>query len=85
MLCYNCKEMKPCIIRGIAISFLYNKLLRLFIDHKMLKIELTKKVNVNITTITNIRISSFIFNFNNLDCICLLLDYKINNIVNFIK
>lgn len=77
--------MKPCIIRGIAISFLYNKLLRLFIDHKMLKIELTEKVNVNITTIIIIRINRLIFNLKNLDCICLLLDYKINNIVYLIK
>jgi len=77
--------MKPCIIRGIAISFLYNKLLRLFIDHEMLKIELTEKVNVNITTIIKIRISRLIFNLKNLNCVCLLLDNKINNIVYLIK
>jgi len=66
------------------VSFSYNKLWKLLIDHKMLKKDLAEKANINATTMANMGKGKAV-SLETLGRICLVLDCNIGDIVDLVK
>ena len=65
-------------------SFSYNKLWKLLIDHKMIKKDLMQKANINATTMSNMGKGKGV-SLETLGRICNVLNCNIGDIVDFIK
>lgn len=65
-------------------SFSYNKLWKLLIDHKMLKKDLMEKANINATTMSNMGKGKGV-SLETLGRICNVMNCNIGDIVEYIK